>query len=143
MLLVSWGGGGGGAGADPGILKGGVRRNFFQKGGVGCPTTYSGAICIANKQNLLKKGGHYGTIEIFSILGAVGLAAKLTSYLECCLLFHWLAMPLSALKFNIQAETACPAGWAIPAVHSIDSSPFHPFQRLYSPSIDYKDVHQY
>ena len=41
------------AGADPGILKGGVRRNFLQKGGGG-PTTYSAAICIANYQ---KKGG--------------------------------------------------------------------------------------
>ena len=35
------------SGADPGILK----------GGGGGPTTYSGAICIANKQNLVKKGG--------------------------------------------------------------------------------------
>ena len=26
-------------------------------GGGGGPTTYSGAICIANKQNLLKRGG--------------------------------------------------------------------------------------
>ena len=44
------------SGADPGILKGGggVRWNFLQKRGG--PTTYLGAICIANKQNLLKKG---------------------------------------------------------------------------------------
>ena len=44
------------AGADPGILKGGgggggVWRNFFQKGGV-----HPGAICVANKQKLLKMG---------------------------------------------------------------------------------------
>ena len=61
---VTEGGGGGGgvsmgvsmvshgAGADPGILKwGGSGRIFFKRG----PTTYSGAICIANK--LKKKGG--------------------------------------------------------------------------------------
>ena len=41
------GGGGGGGGA--------VRHNFLQKRG--SPTTYSRAICIANKQNLFQKEG--------------------------------------------------------------------------------------
>ena len=49
------------AGADPGILKGGIQRNFLQRGGGGGgPTTYSRATCIANKQNLLKKGAGGG-----------------------------------------------------------------------------------
>ena len=43
------------SGADPGILKGGGPAEFSSKRGG--PTTYSGAICIANKQNLLKKRG--------------------------------------------------------------------------------------
>ena len=38
-------------------FKRGVRWNFLQKGGGGGPTTYSGAICIANKQNMGGGGG--------------------------------------------------------------------------------------
>ena len=39
--------------------RGGVQRNFLQKGGGG-GNHLLGAICIANKQNLLKKGGGGG-----------------------------------------------------------------------------------
>ena len=44
-----------GVGADPGILQGGDPAEFSSKRGG--PTTYPGAICIANKQNLLNRGG--------------------------------------------------------------------------------------
>ena len=48
------------SGADPRILKGGSGGIFFKRGGGGGATTYSGAICIANKQKSCQKGGGSG-----------------------------------------------------------------------------------